>query len=94
MNRRGVPRQGLLAPSTRATVVLYSNVSAEALDGLAPFSHVWLVFVFSRNTNSERVDNFLNRNAARNKTFPGKIRPPLLGGKRTGLLSTRYVHVY
>jgi tRNA (Thr-GGU) A37 N-methylase len=88
-HRRGVPRQGLLAPSTKATVVLYSNVPAVALEGLEQFSHVWLVFVFSRNTNPQRVDDFLHRNAAHPKTFPGKIRPPLLGGKRTGLLSTR-----
>lgn len=48
----GTPRQGMLVPSSRASIVLTSNMSAEAFDGLEEFSHVWLTFKFHLNTNS------------------------------------------
>ena len=44
----GTPRQGMLAPSSRALLLLNNNISPEALDGLEDFSHVWY-----------RYDNFL-----------------------------------
>ncbi len=48
----GTPRQGLLAPLSRSSLVLKNNISPEALDGLDEFSHVWLFFKFHHNTNT------------------------------------------
>jgi tRNA-methyltransferase O len=48
----GTPRQGMLVPSSRASVVLTNNMSPESLDGLEEFSHVWLTFKFHLNTNT------------------------------------------
>ena len=47
----GTPRQGAMAPATRARVELASNISGEALDGLEAFDYVWVIFVFHLNTN-------------------------------------------
>jgi len=45
-------RQGVLAPSTRGWIQLDGKLNAAAaLDGLQQFSHLWIVFVFHRNTN-------------------------------------------
>lgn len=48
----GTPRQGMLVPSSRASIVLTNNMSPESLDGLEEFSHVWLTFKFHLNTNT------------------------------------------
>lgn len=48
----GTPRQGALVPSSRASLVLTTNMSPESLDGLDEFSHVWLTFKFHLNTNT------------------------------------------
>lgn len=48
----GTPRQGMLVPSSRASLVLTTNMSPESLDGLDEFSHVWLTFKFHLNTNT------------------------------------------
>lgn len=48
----GTPRQGLLAPLSRSSLVLKNNISPESLDGLEEFSHVWLFFKFHHNTNT------------------------------------------
>ena len=48
----GTPRQGMLVPSSRASLVLTTNMSPESLDGLEEFSHVWLTFKFHLNTNT------------------------------------------
>jgi tRNA (Thr-GGU) A37 N-methylase len=39
----GTPRQGALAPSTRGVLRLSAEVSGDALDGLAGFSHLWVL---------------------------------------------------
>ena len=82
----GTPRQGLLVPSSRAAMVLKSNVSPEALDGLEEFSHVWLIFKFSKNTNTVKEAKAFegvvsNEDLPWNKrnqkfTFTAKITPP------------------
>lgn len=46
----GTPRQGLLVPSSRSSIVLIKQMSPECLDGLEEFSHV----------NCFRLD-FINR---------------------------------
>jgi tRNA (adenine37-N6)-methyltransferase len=77
--RNGTPRQGLLAPSSRATlqVLLPSPNAHQALEGLALFSHVWLLFEFHLNTNS---------------VVRPKIHPPRLHGSAQGLYATRTPH--
>ncbi|GBG28580.1 tRNA adenine37-N6-methyltransferase [Hondaea fermentalgiana] len=89
-NKRGVPRQGNLAPDTLGRVVLHKHVGDAALEGLDAFSHVWIVFVFSRNTNKSKVAAWVRGDAQ--VILPSKIRPPLLQGKSTGMLSTRTPH--
>eukprot|EP00941_MAST-03F_sp_MAST-3F-sp1_P002636 g2636.t1 len=86
-DRRGTPRQPILCPSTRAKVVLGKHLSPSFLDGLSNFSHVWLLFVFHENTNAKKINP-----DDRTVMLPGKIRPPQLGGKRTGIFSTRTPH--
>jgi len=71
----GTPRQGLLAPHARGRILLDS---ADSVQGLEEFSHVWIVFIFHLNTTGASVKN--------------KIAPPALGGKKVGLLATRSPH--
>jgi tRNA-Thr(GGU) m(6)t(6)A37 methyltransferase TsaA len=52
---------------------------------LDQFSHVWVTFVFDRNTNVHKA-------SPTECTFKAKVRPPLLGGKKVGLFSTRTPH--
>jgi tRNA (Thr-GGU) A37 N-methylase len=99
----GTPRQGALVPASRAKIVLASNMSPEAMDGLEEFSHVWLTFQFHLNTNTLKearafkgvVDGGLvdskNNNNKRAYTFTAKITPPMLKEKK-GVLATRSPH--
>ncbi len=72
----GVPRQSGLVDELRSTVVFepeYRN--ADAVRGLDEFSHIWLVWQFSR--------------AVREDWSP-TVRPPRLGGnQRIGVFATR-----
>lgn len=89
-NKRGVPRQGSLAPSTKASIVLFPHlVSGDTLDGLEAFSHIWVIFLFSRNSNMDEVDKWQSRGK---NLFKSKVRPPVLGGKKVGVFSTRSPH--
>ncbi|TYZ69193.1 hypothetical protein PybrP1_004164 [[Pythium] brassicae (nom. inval.)] len=83
--RRGTPRQGVLVPAARARLEFRASVPAAALEGLEQFSHLWVLFVFHENTNAAKA-----MKAAR--TFPAKITPPRLGGRKVGLFSTRTPH--
>jgi hypothetical protein len=83
----GTPRQGALAPNTRGHFKLYPTVAHTALQGIEQFSHVWVIFVFSENTNSTKENKFVS--GPKNFTFPAKIKPPLLMGRTTGIFSTR-----
>lgn len=90
----GTPRQGMLVPSSRCSLVLCSNVSPEALDGLEEFSHVWLTFSFHLNTNrlkEARAFAGTVKNDSRKYTFTAKITPPMLKEKK-GVFSTRSPH--
>lgn len=84
--RRGTPRQGVLVPAARARLTFRANVPAAALEGLEQFSHLWVLFVFHENTNAAKA----TKPAA--TTFPAKIAPPRLGGRKVGLFSTRTPH--
>ena len=72
----GIPRQSGLVEELKATVVFkpeYRN--ADALRGLEEFSHVWLIWEFSKAVREE---------------WSPTVRPPRLGGnKRLGVFATR-----
>lgn len=72
----GIPRQSGLAKGLKADIIFepeYRN--REALRGLEDFSHIWLIWEFSK--------------AKRDEWSP-TVRPPRLGGnKRMGVFATR-----
>ena len=79
VEKNGTPRQGCVCPSSVATlrVTLPKHLNAaHALEGLAHFSHVWLLFVFDRNRGGTK----------------SKVSPPRLDGVKTGLFATRTPH--
>mmetsp|Transcript_21046 Transcript_21046/g.64128 ORF Transcript_21046/g.64128 Transcript_21046/m.64128 type:complete len:331 (-) Transcript_21046:241-1233(-) len=83
-DRRGTPRQPSLCPSTRGRIDIDPKVPEAAFEGLEEFSHVILLYVFHENTNLHKDD--------RQGTVKAKIAPPQLGGRKTGLYSTRTPH--
>jgi len=93
VNKRGVPRQGVLAPTTRARIKLFRGLSGASVEGLESFSHLWIVFVFSRNNNKEKVEAWRESNKVEGEViFPAKVKAPLLKGGSTGLFATRSPH--
>ena len=72
----GIPRQSGLVPELRSTILFepaYRN--ADALRGLEDFSHLWIIWQFSK--------------AVREDWSP-TVRPPRLGGNtRLGVFATR-----
>ncbi len=83
----GTPRQGLLVPSSRASITLAKNVSSEAINGLQDFSHVWITFKFHLNTNILKESKAFSSRA----TFNGKITLPMLK-RKLGVFATRSPH--
>ncbi|XP_020107766.1 uncharacterized protein LOC109723710 isoform X1 [Ananas comosus] len=54
--RNGTPRQPLLVPLARACLVLDpTRVPAEGLEGLADYSHCWILYVFHLNTDLDKL---------------------------------------
>lgn len=72
----GVPRQPGIATAARATLELLPPYDREeALEGLAGFSHIWVVFVF---------------HATAAQGWHPTVRPPRLGGNtRVGVFASR-----
>ena len=72
----GIPRQSGLAPSVKSTIVFEPEYRVkEAFRDLEGYSHIWLIWEFSK--------------AVRDQWSP-TVRPPRLGGnKRTGVFATR-----
>lgn len=72
----GIPRQSGLVESLRSTIVFEPEFrNADALRGIAEFSHLWLIWQFSE--------------AVRQGWSP-TVRPPRLGGNtRMGVFATR-----
>ena len=86
----GTPRQGLLAPSARGILRFDSfRINPDCLQSLEEFSHVWVLFAFHLNTNSNAV---LKAQGSGSYRFPSKVCPPALGGKTVGLFATRTPH--
>lgn len=79
-DRRGTPRQPQLVPAARGRIKFNKKIIQQGhYDELREFSHVWIIFVFHENTNTDKVWG------------AAKIQPPRLG-KRIGCLSTRSPH--
>jgi tRNA-Thr(GGU) m(6)t(6)A37 methyltransferase TsaA len=81
----GTPRQGLLAPNARGCIdllTLGNSSPLSSVEGLEGYSHIWVVFVFHLNTQSD--------NSARR--IKSKISPPALGGQKVGIFATRSPH--
>lgn len=72
----GVPRQSGLAPAARSRIVLEPPFrSRDALRGIEEFSHLWLIWEFTRVPEGQ---------------FSPTVRPPRLGGNaRMGVFATR-----
>lgn len=88
----GTPRQPGLCPDALIKMEFDKRLSPEIFDGLYPeHSHVWIIYVFHKNTNPDRTIAHLEAG----KTFPAKIQPPRRRGKpvpRIGVLGTRTPH--
>jgi tRNA-Thr(GGU) m(6)t(6)A37 methyltransferase TsaA len=72
----GIPRQSGLAPHATATLELFSPYNREeAWAGIESFSHLWIIFSFHQNIESNSKLS---------------VRPPRLGGeKKLGVFATR-----
>ena len=72
----GIPRQSGLVPQLRSTIVFEPEFrNSDALRGLEDFSHLWIIWQFSK--------------AVRDGWSP-TVRPPRLGGNtRLGVFATR-----
>ncbi len=72
----GIPRQSGLAKSARGRVVFEKRYQVpEAFRGLEDFSHIWILWQFSKAQRTE---------------WTPTVRPPVLGGnKRVGVFATR-----
>ncbi|XP_058113850.1 uncharacterized protein LOC131256824 isoform X2 [Magnolia sinica] len=86
--RNGTPRQPLIVPLARACLVLDSGrAPAEALEGLADYSHCWILYIFHLNTDLEK----LWKQPSKSK-LKAKVRVPKLKGGKMGVLATRSPH--
>ena len=72
----GIPRQSGLVPSLRGEIVFEPEFrSMDAIRGLEEYSHVWLLWEFSK---------------AKKEGYSLTVAPPRLGGKvRKGVFATR-----
>lgn len=72
----GIPRQSGLVPSLRGEIVFEPDFrSMDAIRGLEEFSHIWLLWEFSK---------------AKKENFSLLVTPPRLGGKeKKGVFATR-----
>lgn len=80
-DRRGTPRQPSLVPAARGKIRFNKKlIQHDHFKELSQFSHVWVLFVFHNNTNTEK------------ETLAARIKPPRLHGTKVGCLSTRSPH--
>lgn len=72
----GIPRQAGLVEELRAKIVFEPEFrNGEALRGIEGYSHIWLIWQFSENSDAE---------------WSPTVRPPRLGGNvRMGVFATR-----
>lgn len=53
--RWGTPRQGMLAPDSRAHLLVAPEIPFDALRGLDAYSHVWVIFLFNENSSMHKL---------------------------------------
>lgn len=72
----GIPRQSGLVPETRARIIFEREYRRpEAFRGIEQYSHLWLIWSFSKSVREE---------------WSPTVRPPRLGGNtRVGVFATR-----
>lgn len=72
----GIPRQSGRSPSAMGTIIFNKEFrNDDSLKGIEEFSHIWLIFDFSKSHRAE---------------WSPTIRPPRLGGnRRVGVFATR-----
>ncbi|KAI3472453.1 hypothetical protein Pfo_029573 [Paulownia fortunei] len=86
--RNGTPRQPLLVPLAKASLIFDSaRVPQASLEGLEGYSHCWIIYVFHLNTDLEK----LWKHPSQSK-FKAKVRVPRLKGERIGVFATRSPH--
>jgi tRNA-Thr(GGU) m(6)t(6)A37 methyltransferase TsaA len=78
----GTPRQPGLVAGTIGHIQLCDDLNPDAFDGLAEFSHAWIVFAFHANESFKSGKAFC-------KT---KVHPPRLEGKAIGVFASRSPH--
>lgn len=78
----GTPRQPGLVASTIGHIHLREDLNPDAFEGLASYSHAWLVFVFHANDSFKTGKPFV-------KT---KVHPPRLEGRAIGVFASRSPH--
>ncbi|RMZ57187.1 hypothetical protein APUTEX25_004021, partial [Auxenochlorella protothecoides] len=76
----------LLVESARASLTLRPGLAPEFLQGLEQYTHCWVLYVFHRNTDLQRLWGGSDRG------LRAKIRVPRLDGGRLGALATRSPH--
>lgn len=77
-DRFGTPRQPGLSSEAESVLVIQPEWQPEiSLQGLHEFSHVWVIFLFHKNTNQR---------------FHAKVHPPRLNGESRGVFATRSPH--
>ena len=90
-DRRGTPRQGAMVPHSKGTLELAPHIAPESIRGLDEYSHMWIVYVFDRNTNVASSGQ-ANSSSSKVQTFKALVHPPVMGGKKVGAFSTRSPH--
>lgn len=78
----GTPRQPGLVATTVGHIQLREDLNPDAFEGLASYSHAWLVFVFHANDSFKTGKPFV-------KT---KVHPPRLEGRAIGVFASRSPH--
>ncbi|XP_051142421.1 uncharacterized protein LOC127259257 isoform X1 [Andrographis paniculata] len=86
--RNGTPRQPLLVPLAKASLLFdYSRVPQASLQGLEGYSHCWIIYVFHLNTDLNKLWKHPSQSR-----FKAKVRVPRLKGERVGVFATRSPH--
>lgn len=79
IDKFGTPRQPGLVKDSRAFIeILPEFQPQDSLQGLEQFSHIWVSFLFHKNSASTK--------------FHAKVHPPRLEGEKVGVFATRSPH--
>lgn len=74
----GVPRQSGIVNDVVSELIIHPEWQPEiALQGLDSFSHIWIIFIFHKNSDLR---------------YHAKVHPPRLGGESMGVFATRSPH--